>query len=78
MKDMQLVIETWMARRLQMPLSWAAGVTTADERRERIRAEILKQERSFAIAGKRPGQPAETWKALFERVYQQPLQPKEK
>lgn len=65
--------EAWMARKLELPLSWAAGVTTAEQRKERIRAAIREQGREYAIAGKRPGQPAETWGALFERVYGEPF-----
>lgn len=68
-----LVVELWMARRLGLPFSWDAGITTAEDRRELIRAAILEQHRALSIAGKRPGQPAETWKALFERLYHQPL-----
>jgi len=66
-----------MAQRLGLPLDWDAGVTTAEQRREKIRTAILEQQRALTIAGKRAGQPAETWKALFERVYRIPLQPKE-
>jgi hypothetical protein len=69
--------EAWMAQRLGLPLDWDAGVTTAEQRREKIRAAIVAQQRVLSIAGKRAGQPAETWKALFERVYRIPLQPKE-
>lgn len=69
--------ETWMARRLGLPLDWDAGITTAEQRREKIRAAIVDQQRALGIAGKRKGQPAETWKALFERLYRIPLNPKE-
>jgi hypothetical protein len=72
-----LMNEAWMARRLELPLDWDAGVTTAEQRREKIRAAIVDQQRDLSIAGKRKGQPAETWKALFERVYRVPLKPKE-
>ena len=67
--------ERWMAKRLELPLDWDAGVTTADERRERIRAAIVEQGRERAIAGKRPGQPCETWADLYARVYGVPFQP---
>jgi hypothetical protein len=69
----KLVIEAWMARKLGMPMSWAGGVTTREERRERIRAEIIEQDREYAIAGKRTGQSPETWGQLFQRVYGQPV-----
>lgn len=69
----RLVVEAWMARRLGMPLSWDGGVTTREDRRERIRAEIIRQGRECAVAGKRPKQAAETWGQLFHRVYGQPV-----
>lgn len=69
--------EAWMARKLELPLDWDAGVTTAEQRREKIRIAIVEQQRALSIAGKRKGQPAETWKALFQRVYRKPLEPKE-
>lgn len=69
----KLVVEAWMARKLGMPLSWDGGVTTREDRRERIEAAINEQQRAYAIAGKRPGHPAETWKQLYERVYGRPL-----
>lgn len=69
--------EAWMARKLELPLDWDAGVTTAEQRREKIRAAIVDQQRALSIAGKRKGQPAETWKALFERLYRIPLNPTE-
>lgn len=65
--------EAWMAQRLGLPLDWDAGITTAEQRREKIRTSILEQQRALSIAGKRKGQPAETWKALFERLYRTPL-----
>lgn len=72
-----MINEAWMARKLELPLDWDAGVTTAEQRREKIRAAIVDQQRALSIAGKRKGQPAETWKALFERLYRIPLNPKE-
>lgn len=74
------VVEAWMAYRLGLPPSWDGGITTREERRERIRRAIVGEGRQFAIAGKRPGKPAETWEQLFQRVYGQPLdaQPSEK
>jgi hypothetical protein len=75
----KLVIEAWMARKLGLPLSWDGGVTTREERRERIRAAILEQQREGAVAGRRHGQPCETWAQLFLRVYSQSInqQPKD-
>ena len=48
-------------------------VTTAEQRREKIRTAILEQHRALTIAGKREGKPCETWKALFERSYRTSL-----
>jgi hypothetical protein len=67
-----IATETWIARRLQRP-DLFAGVTTPDERRERIRQVIVDGRMAMAIAGKRAGQSAETWSDLFQRVYEQPL-----
>jgi hypothetical protein len=67
-----IATETWIARRLQRP-DLFAGVTTPDERRERIRQVIVDGRMAMAIAGKRAGQPAETWREVFERVYGVPL-----
>jgi hypothetical protein len=71
----RLVIEIWMARKLGMPLGWDGGITTSEDRRERIRAEILKQQRQGSIAGRQAGQPCETWAQLFLRVYGQSINP---
>ena len=65
--------ETWMSQQLGLPLDWDAGVTTAEQRREKIRTAILEQHRALTIAGKREGKPCETWKALFERSYRTSL-----
>lgn len=71
----KLVIEIWMARKLGMPLCWDAGITTNEDRRERIRAAILQQQRQGSIAGRQAGQPCETWAQLFQRVYGQSINP---
>ncbi len=73
MNGPNVVVEAWMAQKLGLPMSWDGGVTTREERRERIRRAIVDTGRESAIAGKRAGQPCETWQALFERVYRQPL-----
>ena len=62
-----------MSQQLGLPLDWDAGVTTAEQRREKIRTAILEQHRALTIAGKREGKPCETWKALFERSYRTSL-----
>jgi hypothetical protein len=71
-----LIAEQWIASRLQMPRSWDSGVTTAEQRRERIRAAILERNLQDERAGWRNGNP-ETWAQLFRRVFRQPLQPME-
>jgi hypothetical protein len=71
-----IATEAWIARRLQRP-DLLAGVTTPDERRERVRQAIVDGRMAMAVAGKRAGQPAETWREVFERVYGQPLAAKE-
>lgn len=65
-------VEIWIARRLGEPDLYA-GVTTPDERRERVRVLIERRELHLAIAGRGPNGKAETWEALYLRVYQQPL-----
>ena len=66
------VVEAWIARRLDRP-DLFAGVTTAEDRRERVRRAILDGGKSEAVAGRRPGYGCETWRETFERVYGQPL-----
>lgn len=65
-------VETWIAWRIGRP-DLFAGVTTPDERRERVRSAIVNDCLSDAIVGRRPGHPCETWTDLFTRVYGQPL-----
>lgn len=66
-------IETWIIRRLGEP-DLFAGVTTADERRERVRELIERRELHLAIAGRNPSGKPETWQALYERVYGRPIE----
>lgn len=68
-----LVVEAWMARKLGLPLSWDGGVTTREERRERIRAAILERGVADAVAGNAKGR-GETWRGLFRRVYGEGLE----
>lgn len=67
-----LATETWIARRLRRP-DLFAGVTTADDRRERVRAAIVDGRMAEGIAGKRRDASCETWSDLFARVYGEPL-----
>lgn len=68
-----LATEAWIARRLHRP-DLFAGVTTAEERRERVRAAILDGRMAEAIAGKRRDASCESWSQLFHRVYGEPLE----
>ena len=76
MKLGEVIVELWLARRLGLPLSWAAGVTTRDQRRDKIRAAIVDRNLADAVAGSAKGKP-ETWAQLFQRVYRQPINPME-
>lgn len=69
-------VETWIAWRIGRP-DLFAGITTPDERRERVRMAILDRGMAEAIAGRREGHPCETWSALFTRVYGVPLEAQE-
>ena len=72
----EVIAEQWLARRLQMPRDWDAGVTTTSERRERIRLAILKKNLQHERAGWRSGHP-ETWAQLYQRLFRQPVEPAE-
>lgn len=65
-------VEVWISRRL-LRSDLFAGVTTPEERRERVRRAIVDGELEEAIAGKRKDASCETWSQLFERVYGQPV-----
>lgn len=65
-------IEHWIARRLGRP-DLLAGVTTPEERRERIRAAILTGQHAEAIAGKREGAACLTWREVWAELYGTPL-----
>lgn len=67
-----ITVESWIARRLQRP-DLFAGVTTPDQRRERVRQVIVDGRLEHGIAGKRDGVTCETWADLFQRVYGEPL-----
>jgi hypothetical protein len=68
-----VAVEEWIVQRLREPTLFD-GVTTADERKQRVRAAILGRDAAAAIAGKRPDASCETWTDLFQRVYGEPLQ----
>lgn len=65
-------VEAWIVQRLAAPLLFE-GVTTADDRRERVRRVIHHRGLELAIAGRRDGGKCETWQELFERIYGEPL-----
>mgnify|MGYP001182255418 CR=1 FL=1 len=68
--------DLWMARKLGDPALFA-GVTTEAERKRRVRQRIIDLGLADAEAGKRDGQP-ETWRALFARVFHEPLEANKK
>lgn len=49
-----------------------AGVTTPEERRDRIRALIVRERRGAEIVGNRKGRPV-TYAEAFEKFYGMPL-----
>lgn len=65
-------VEAWLVQRLKVPLMFQ-GVTTAEQRRERVRAHIVEHQLELSIAGGNVQGKAETWSALFERIYGEPL-----
>jgi hypothetical protein len=67
MTSKQFYQEQWLARRLGLPFSWDAGATTAEQRREAIRAAVL------AAGAEAPCGRAGTITlgAAFERVYEE-------
>jgi hypothetical protein len=65
-------VESWLCRRLQEPTLFD-GITTPEERRERVRALIERRQLHLAIAGGTNAGKPETWAELFERVYGEPV-----
>ena len=65
-------VEAWIIRRLGEP-GLFAGVTTADERRERVRELLERRQLRMVLAGRNPSGKPETWQALYERVYERPI-----
>ena len=70
----QVIAEQWLARRLSLALAWDGGVTSAQQRCETVRRAIVERSIGAERAGYRRGQP-QTWAQVFQRTYQQPLQP---
>ena len=67
--------EDWMANKLGMPELFAVGVTDKPKRRELLREAILRRCLNYQTAGRNPEGKTETWAELFERVFEQPLDP---
>jgi len=70
-------VELWIAKRVGLDQQTLfAGRTTPEIRRERIRTAIVERDLAAQVAGKRAsnGQP-ESFGALFQRLYAQPLIP---
>lgn len=77
----KLDIELWFSRRLEQHgvCTIFAGVTTPEERRERIRELILVRGCDMTIIGRNPGtRRPETYREAFERAFKEPLEPKRK
>lgn len=71
--------ELWLLGRLQHHIAQIfTGETDADVRRERVRRAIIVGELNKIVLGKRAGGGAETYEEAFERLYGEPLQPKQK
>lgn len=67
-------VESRIAYRLREPTLFD-GITTAEERRERVRQLIERRQLHMAIAGRSPSGKTETWAELFARVYGEPVTP---
>lgn len=65
-------VETWLRNRLHAP-DLFAGVTTAEERRERVRRVILEHGLEHEHAMHTEARGRETWSEVFVRIYGQPL-----
>lgn len=61
-------VEHWILQRLDEPALFD-GVTTPEERRERVRGLIERRQLHLAIAGRGPSGKCETWGALYRRIY---------
>lgn len=69
----QLAAELWLAKRLgSLGAEVHEGVTTTEERRERIRQLILRERLEKRDAGRKRGR-SETFGDLFARLYGEPL-----
>lgn len=69
----QLQAELWLAKRLgSLGAEIHEGVTTAEERRERMRQLILRERLENRDAGRKRGR-VETFADLFARLYGEPL-----
>lgn len=71
--------ELWLLGRLQQHLAQIfTGETDADVRRERVRRAIIAGELEQIILGKRADGKVENYADAFERLYHEPLQPKQR
>lgn len=71
-------IEQWFVKRLHdHRRKIDAGITDPDERRERIRYQIIEGKLDCTIIGRHPTtKKSETYAQAFERFYGEPLEPK--
>jgi hypothetical protein len=67
--------EQYLIRRLREHTKYTldGGVTTTEERRERIREAIIEHGLSCVIIGRGKDGKPETWTSAFERLYREPL-----
>jgi hypothetical protein len=73
MKFPSITVEIWLLRKLAK-LDLLDGVTTAEERCERVRARILELGLADLPAGRRNGKD-HVWRSLFAELYGCPLEP---
>lgn len=64
--------EIWLAGRLGIDDLYG-GVTTREQRRERLREEILNRGMANATVGRGPDGQPESFGRVFERLYRVPL-----
>jgi hypothetical protein len=64
--------EIWLAGRLGIDDLYA-GVTTREQRRERLREEILNRGLAQVVLGRAPDGKSDTYSRAFERLYREAL-----
>lgn len=64
--------EIWLAGRLGIDDLYG-GVTTREQRRERLREEILNRGLAQVVLGRGPDGKSDTYSRVFERLYREAL-----